>query len=673
MAAPVELIVSEQGVALTRVERHEPEPAGATRSDTVDGLDPEHHHLVWSARSGLQVRTSHRSFVIASPHGMWIPSSQPYVVEASTPWQAAHFVASSCSPSWQRMAQIPLAETTAPILARLGNGSSRRWSSQLLSAVVEDLEHAFVSQPLPLRFPSDPRAREIADARVGDPAAASDLAEWAGRVGASVRTLRRLFLRETGLPFARWRLRLRMQTAMRLLGDGAAINEVARRCGYASVTTFARTFSTEIGVSPSRYRLRQGPDGLVSQTTDTWPIQIGDRPPGRGQGSQPLSVLVDGLTREGTEMSDLGRRLALISLGAALVLAGCGDSDADSADATAATAPTESTSSTGAGPTTADDDANDGGLESMTGDGDADDEGPEPSTDQPDTFVWTGLDGPIEVPRAPQRIVALQDQNAMLPLLELGITPVGSVGRLDAAGQQFFARVDDFDTSDVEWIGQCCGEVNLEAVAALSPDLIVTDMRGGAEQLAELRELAPVARVDVGDQPVTDALAQWAELFPGESASLEPSYVAAVDELSGQLGDASEITVAYIVPFFDEGEFGYVDTGQAPLQVVNDLGLSRPELAADTGFDFVSLELFPDHEADIVLIADFTGDDALPTAQEFADLPVVQPHPAIRAGQWAAIDGTQAVGTGWTKLINFTEQLVPLLTDETLDRDIVVE
>ena len=166
MAAPVELIVSEQGVALTRVERHEPEPAGATRSDTVDGLDPEHHHLVWSARSGLQVRTSHRSFVIASPHGMWIPSSQPYVVEASTPWQAAHFVASSCSPSWQRMAQIPLAETTAPILARLGNGSSRRWSSQLLSAVVEDLEHAFVSQPLPLRFPSDPRARELADALV---------------------------------------------------------------------------------------------------------------------------------------------------------------------------------------------------------------------------------------------------------------------------------------------------------------------------------------------------------------------------------------------------------------------------------------------------------------------------------------------------------------------------
>ncbi|MGR3491226.1 MAG: hypothetical protein ACU0DW_04140 [Shimia sp.] len=50
------------------------------------------------------------------------------------------------------------------------------------------------------------------------------------------------------------------------------------------------------------------------------------------------------------------------------------------------------------------------------------------------------------IPEDPQRIVTLSDQNALLPLLELGVRPVGSTGRVLSDGSEVFRRTQDYDT-----------------------------------------------------------------------------------------------------------------------------------------------------------------------------------------------------------------------------------
>jgi AraC-like DNA-binding protein len=101
--------------------------------------------------------------------------------------------------------------------------------------------------------PRDPRARAVADALTADPADARTLADWGGEVGASARTLARLFVAETGLAFGQWRERARMRAAMPHLAAGLPIEAVARRVGYSTASSFTAAFHRLVGVTPREY------------------------------------------------------------------------------------------------------------------------------------------------------------------------------------------------------------------------------------------------------------------------------------------------------------------------------------------------------------------------------------------------------------------------------------
>jgi AraC-like DNA-binding protein len=65
--------------------------------------------------------------------------------------------------------------------------------------------------------------------------------------GASKRTLERLFLRETAMTLGRWRRRLRLVEALRLLAQGHAVTRVALGVGYQSPpSVFIAAFRREL-------------------------------------------------------------------------------------------------------------------------------------------------------------------------------------------------------------------------------------------------------------------------------------------------------------------------------------------------------------------------------------------------------------------------------------------
>jgi len=118
------------------------------------------------------------------------------------------------------------------------------------------------TRPLELVWPSDPRARRVAErarATLSEPLDAARLVEGSG---ASLRTIERLFRRETGTTLERWRVRLRALEALRGLARGDSVTETALAVGYRGTSAFVAMFRRTLGVPPGRY-FRDGAGGAT--------------------------------------------------------------------------------------------------------------------------------------------------------------------------------------------------------------------------------------------------------------------------------------------------------------------------------------------------------------------------------------------------------------------------
>ena len=91
-------------------------------------------------------------------------------------------------------------------------------------------------------------------ALAGWPGNPATLSEWGRRVGASERTLSRLFAVETGLTFVQWRRQLRLRRALELLAQGRSVSAVSLEVGYQSLSAFVTMFRKGTGQRPSEYR-----------------------------------------------------------------------------------------------------------------------------------------------------------------------------------------------------------------------------------------------------------------------------------------------------------------------------------------------------------------------------------------------------------------------------------
>jgi iron complex transport system substrate-binding protein len=148
---------------------------------------------------------------------------------------------------------------------------------------------------------------------------------------------------------------------------------------------------------------------------------------------------------------------------------------------------------------------------------------------------WTYVDGSgteTTLDEVPARIVA--HSSAAAALISFGIRPVGIYA--DTAVDEELA-LQGLDLDGIEIVGEEWGVINVEAVAALEPDLIVAEywpledaysgMEEGAGTTAEtMRAIAPVVGVAQGPSIVA-MIEDYAELATGLGADLDAPTVTA--------------------------------------------------------------------------------------------------------------------------------------------------
>nr|WP_211324673.1 AraC family transcriptional regulator [Orbus hercynius] len=79
------------------------------------------------------------------------------------------------------------------------------------------------------------------------------LQQLAQKIGASERTISRIFIQETGMNYQSWRQQWRLLKAIELLADGAAIHHVAQQLEFISDSAFICFFRQHTGVTPMHY------------------------------------------------------------------------------------------------------------------------------------------------------------------------------------------------------------------------------------------------------------------------------------------------------------------------------------------------------------------------------------------------------------------------------------
>ncbi|WP_236653375.1 helix-turn-helix transcriptional regulator [Streptacidiphilus melanogenes] len=156
------------------------------------------------------------------------------------------------------LAVTPLLHELVAALAEPDSGYGDAERATLEQAAVDQLARA-ERLTLHLPAPVDDRLRAVAALLHRDPADPRSLSELGAAVGASERTLSRLFRAETGLTFPQWRTRLRLHHALDHLAGGRSVTATASACGYATPSAFIEAFRSVFGTTPAQHRVPPAP------------------------------------------------------------------------------------------------------------------------------------------------------------------------------------------------------------------------------------------------------------------------------------------------------------------------------------------------------------------------------------------------------------------------------
>ncbi|WP_033220766.1 ABC transporter substrate-binding protein [Kitasatospora phosalacinea] len=201
---------------------------------------------------------------------------------------------------------------------------------------------------------------------------------------------------------------------------------------------------------------------------------------------------------------------------------------------------------------------------------------PSPSP-RPDVTV-PGAGGPVTVPGGAVRVVVL-DTAELDSAMTLGITPVGAAkAPLDAALPGYWPASR---LAGVTVVGDIGAAPDTAAISALRPQLILTDLAGGADHTAALREIAPtVATRTTGASWKDDFQLHATALDRHEqAAAVVTAYQRHVDQARGALSAAGAGGQRISLVRFVEGSpaVRVLARRNFPGSVLADLGLSRPD------------------------------------------------------------------------------------------------
>ncbi|POR53721.1 AraC family transcriptional regulator [Paraburkholderia eburnea] len=214
--------------------------------------------LAYASRGVLRMATPGTTWMVPPSRAIWVPphvTHEVSIVEDAF-LRTLYVDASVIPPGLDACRVVEVSGLLREAIAAFDQHAIGPARERLLGAVA--LDEITRSAPLPLAvpMPEEKRLRSLCEALIADPAAPGSLEHWAAQVGASTRTIARLFRQELGVSFSQWRQQAILARAIPLLNQGKPMSIVAQELGYQSQSAFSAMFRRAFGESPRAFIAR---------------------------------------------------------------------------------------------------------------------------------------------------------------------------------------------------------------------------------------------------------------------------------------------------------------------------------------------------------------------------------------------------------------------------------
>jgi AraC-like DNA-binding protein/quercetin dioxygenase-like cupin family protein len=214
--------------------------------------------VAYASRGVLRVTTVGTTWMVPPSRAIWVPPHvlHEVVIVEEAFLRTLYVNENAVPPGLDACRVVEVSALLREVIAALDTSGLAPARERLLGALA--LDELTRSEPLPLAvpMPTEKRLRALCEAVLADPAATDSLERSAAAVGASTRTIARLFRQQLGMSFSQWRQQAVLARAIPLLNRGRPLAQVAQELGYQSQSAFSAMFRRQFGESPRAFIMR---------------------------------------------------------------------------------------------------------------------------------------------------------------------------------------------------------------------------------------------------------------------------------------------------------------------------------------------------------------------------------------------------------------------------------
>ncbi len=202
------------------------------------------------------------TYIVPPSRAVWIAPGARHAVHVveDAEFRTLYIDASVTPPGWSGCRVIVVSSLLRELVQALdalpGSANSALREERLGQLALDEIGRADIQAlgvPMPHLQGGDKRLRALCEGVLRAPSQRSTLGEWATEVGASERTMARLFREQLGTSYQQWRQQAILAHALPMLARGVPVSHVAASSGYASDSAFTAMFKSAMGQPPSHF------------------------------------------------------------------------------------------------------------------------------------------------------------------------------------------------------------------------------------------------------------------------------------------------------------------------------------------------------------------------------------------------------------------------------------